>query len=234
MVVLLSDIRNQVLARADMSNTGFVSTTELNFYINQSYYELYDIIIEAFDDYYINYLQFTLDGIADGYSMPDVIYKLRGVDMMISGPDSWVTLTRYNFNDRNKYNAPFGVFSRFPYQTLQYSWTGSQIKVIPTQENAGTYKLTYIPNLTPLDDGYNTNLDPILEKWVDYIIVDSAIKCMAKEESDPSILMAQKQAMLTRIQKMSPDKDDAMPKYVSDSYNNGNGNIGGNFGGGWY
>ncbi len=234
MTITLTDIKNQVLDRADMSGTNFISSSELTFYINQSYYELYDLIVEAFDDYYMSYVQFTLTSGSDGYSMPDVIYKLRGVDMLVSGPNSWVSLNRYNFNDRNMYNAPFGVFSRFTYQTLMYSWTGNKLKIIPQEQNTGTYRLSYTPNLIPLDDGYNTTLDPILERWSDYIIVDSAIKCLAKEESDPSVLIMQKQALMARIQKMAPNKDNAQPKHVSDSYNSNGGRFGSNFGGGFY
>jgi hypothetical protein len=53
--------------------------------------------------------------------------------------------------------------------------------------------------------------------WTEYIIVDAAIKMMQKEESDVSVLMAQKQALLQRIEAMSQNRDAGMPSTVADA-----------------
>lgn len=218
MTITLQNIKDQVLARADMSKTGFIGNDELIFYINQERIELYDLIVSAYEDYFFSSVQFTLNGTTDGYSMPSSIYKLRGVDKQISGNNNWQTINRYNFNDRNKYNNAYGAMTRYPVPLVQYSWNGATLNIIPTTQNAGTYKVSFIPHILNLDDGYNTVEDPILETWIEYVIVGAAIKCLGKEESDASLLVMQKQLLTARIQAMAPNKDDAEPKHVSDSW----------------
>jgi hypothetical protein len=53
--------------------------------------------------------------------------------------------------------------------------------------------------------------------WTEYIIVDAAIKMMQKEESDVSVLIAQKQALLARIEAMAHNRDAGMPSTVADA-----------------
>ena len=231
MTITLADIQTQVLARSDMTNSGFIGTDELTFYINQERIELYDLVVAAYEDYWSSSIQFTLDGTTDGYTMPSSIYKLRGVDKQISGANTWQTISRFNFGDRNQYNNAFGIMNRYPVPLVQYSWTGTIMNIVPTAQNSGIYKITFIPHLVNLDDGYNTVEDPILETWIEYVIVGAAIKCLNKQQDDTSVLMMQKQALMARIQAMAPVRDDAMPKHVSDSHSYG-GWLNGSWGGG--
>lgn len=56
--------------------------------------------------------------------------------------------------------------------------------------------------------------------WEEYVIIDAAMKAMGKEESDVSLLMARKAAMLKRIEDMAEARDAGEPMTVSDSRNN--------------
>ncbi len=63
---------------------------------------------------------------------------------------------------------------------------------------------------------FTTILDGV-SGWEEYVVVDAAIKAMAKEESDPSVLMAQKQGLLQRIESAAENRDAGSPARVSDS-----------------
>lgn len=220
MTITLDDIKLRVLDMADMKSSGFIGDDELTFYINQAYTELYDLIIASFEDYFMNNLQFTLNGNQDGYDMPNLVYKLRGVDYNVnSGPTQWYSLGRFMFGDRNRYNTPWGIIGWYPWQNLMYSWTGSKLKIIPETQAAGTYRVWFTPHLTQLSTD-NPTFDPTLEQWVDLVVVGAAIKCLNKEESDVSVLMAQKQMLVQRIEGMAPSRDNANPKYVMSSWSN--------------
>lgn len=54
--------------------------------------------------------------------------------------------------------------------------------------------------------------------WLEYVIVDAAIKALVKEESDPSALMAQEQALLKRLEAMASNRDAGEPSTVADAY----------------
>ena len=53
--------------------------------------------------------------------------------------------------------------------------------------------------------------------WEEYIIVDAARKILLKEESDTSFLLAEKQALLTRIESAAENRNASDPERVSDS-----------------
>lgn len=52
--------------------------------------------------------------------------------------------------------------------------------------------------------------------WEEIIILDAAIKMLAKEESSTTVLERQKAMMMQRIQRMAADRDASMPERVSD------------------
>ena len=49
----LSQLQLEVRRRSDMENSQFVKDAELTNYINQSYTELYDLLVSIYEDYYV-------------------------------------------------------------------------------------------------------------------------------------------------------------------------------------
>lgn len=93
----LQELRSAVLNRADMTNTNFISSSELNYYINRSAEELYELLVVKYEDYYIETLTFSLSN-TDGYQVPSGVFKLRGVDVL-SG-SNYIPVERFNFSER--------------------------------------------------------------------------------------------------------------------------------------
>lgn len=220
----LSELRTAVRQRADMVNSTFVSDTELNSYINQSYFELYDLLVTTYETWYMAPpLQIQTVGNQQLYDLPDgtlyssapALYKLLGVDIGVAGSNNaWVTLKRFEFISRNRFVYPqltstyLGVFN------LRYDVVGDKLMFIPTP-SAGQYiQLWYIPRMTTLSADSDT-ADGI-SGWTEYIICDGAIKCGQKEETDVSILMAQKQGLIDRIQAAAQNRDAGIPAAISD------------------
>jgi hypothetical protein len=69
--------------------------------------------------------------------------------------------------------------------------------------------LTQLSALSDTVDGYSG--------WTEYVIVDAAIKCLQKEESDVSVLMVQKAALKQRIEEASQNRDAGQPSTISDT-----------------
>lgn len=225
----LLELRTVSRQRADQVNSQFISDAELNSYINQSYFELYDILVQSYgDDYYVsNPVQFTTDGISATYALPDgalyaaapALYKLLGVDLQLQAgvPGSYVTLNRFNFSQRNRYSIP-NFQSFFGVTNLRYRLQGSNLLFTPIPMAGQTIQLWYIPRLTTLAADGNS-VDGI-SGWTEYIIIDAAIKMMQKEESDTQVLMIQKQEMLKRIASAAANRDAGMASTVSDTQSN--------------
>jgi hypothetical protein len=57
--------------------------------------------------------------------------------------------------------------------------------------------------------------------WTEYVIVDAAIKCLVKEETDPSALMATKAGLIKRIEEAAGNRDVGAAPTVADVYGPG-------------
>lgn len=220
----LLQLRTAVRQRADMVNSTFVSDSELTSYINQSYFELYDLLVTLYEDYYVaTPVTIPTDGSTFLYPLPDgtlysaapALYKLLGVDLGLNmSSNAWVTLKKFDFISRNRYVYPqlqsnyLGVFN------LQYRIVGNNLMFIPTPSSGQYFRLWYVPRLTTLS-GDSDTCDGI-SGWTEYIICDGAMKCGQKEETDVSVLMAEKKALIKRIEESGMNRDAGQPDTISD------------------
>lgn len=223
----LAQVRLASQQRSDMVNSDFISTAEWNSYINQSYFELYDLLVQKYgDDYFVaEPVEIPMDGSSYLYPLPDgtlysgapAFYKLLGVDLQLvnnGSPGTFVTVKPFSFQDRNRYAVP-NFQSFYGVTNLRYRLQGNNLWLTPTPASGQTIQLWYVPRLTQLVDDDDT-VDGI-SGWTEYIIIDAAIKAMQKEESDVSVLFAQKQAMIQRIEAAAENRDAGNPACVTDS-----------------
>lgn len=227
----LGQLRLMAQQRADRVNSNFVTLPEWNSYINQSRFELYDLLVTLYEDYYVSQpITFQTDGTTQQYALPDGVrtfkdangnpivakafYKLMGVDcgLTMSG-DAWVSIGKFDFIQRNRFIYPnltstfLGVFN------MSYRLVGNTLMFIPTPSASQFIRLWYIPKLDQLLK--DTDIDDSISGWDEYIIVDAAIKALQKEESDVSALMLQKAALIKRIEDSAMNRDVGQPDTIS-------------------
>ena len=218
MTITLAELRVQSRQRADMENSNFVQDSELTSYINNSIAELHDILAEAYaSDYYVTTYEFDVTQGQDSYALPSDFYILKGVDLRIDNQD-FISVSPFNFNERNRYSE-LGVWDLAGVTNVRYRMIGDNIVFNPVPDRNVRIKLWYVPVATKLvADGDELN---DLNAFSEYVVVDAAIKMMQKEESDVSVLMAQKQGLLKRITDRSKIRDAGKPKSISDIYAEG-------------
>jgi len=218
MATTLAALRNRAKRRADMLNSKFVSDAEWNQYISDSYAELYDLLVSKFEDYYIaDPLIFSITGSNYTYALPADFYKLKGVDKSLSGAGDWYTLRPFMFEDRNARRTATRFRGLYP--AIRYKILGEELFLSPDDQATGTYRMWYVPRYTALTSDAST-VDGV-NGWEVYIETDAAIKALQKEESDVSVLMAMKAALIKRIEDMAANRDVGEPDRVTDvSLNN--------------
>jgi len=313
MAITLSSLRTSVRQRADMENSQFVTDTELDSYINNSYKELYDIVVSRFEDYYSTQLLFTVST-GNTQALPTDFYKLRGIDELLGGVDNYLPLTKWIFGERGTVNRITGL-GLTGYLRPQYRVMGGNIEFLPETIATGDYRLWYIPlcqdmvvgvagtatiqdllytaasvytdgNLisitytggatagaevvtvvgnaisVQIQSGVSTATQVLtaieasvdatalvtvsisgtaataqvtqaatfltgsviqvdgddFNGWSEYVIIDAAIKCLIKEESDVQVLLMQKKQVLDRIEAMAANRDAGEPERVTDVY----------------
>lgn len=212
----LAQLKSQIRFRADMVNSQFVTDAELLTYINHSYEELYDLLVQKYGDDYFVATPFTIttNGTSDTFALPTDFQKLLGVDLALSTTaDSYVTIRRFEFQDRNRYSVP-NFQSFYGVTNLRYRLRGNTLWLTPIPAGGQTLRVFYVPQQIPLSA--DTDVADDLGGWLEYVIVDCAIKCLNKEESDVSVLMAQKEALIRRIEAAAENRDAANPSRVSD------------------
>lgn len=218
----LGEMRLRAQQRADRVNSQFVTMPEWNFFINQAYYELYDLLITVYEDYYVApRLVFQTTG-TDSYDLPNgqnyskakALYKLYGVDLGLdTNNNAFVTLKKYDFITRNRYVFPqvtttfFGVFN------MQYRLLGSQINFIPTPSSGQYIGLWYYPRLTYLLA--DTDIMDGISGWTQYPIVRAAKYALDKEESDTTKLDQELIFLKQRIEESAINRDAGAPDTIS-------------------
>jgi len=201
---LKTDVRN----RADMANSLFVSDAELITYINGSIAELHDLLIGSEDYYLVEYSVNTIANTAT-YALPAAFYKLRGVDIRQNSGD-WQSLRPFNFNERNSSSDTQSS------NGLRYRLTGSNLMLSPAPVGVYEIKIWYTPVATKL--AIDADILNDVNQYSEYVIIDAAIKCLNKEESDVSVLLATKADLRKRIENMSASRDAGQPESISDIY----------------
>lgn len=226
----LGQLRLMSQQRADRVNSKFVTTPEWNTYINQSLFELYDLLVNSYEDYALaSPVTFSTDGSAryalpngTNYSGASPFYKMMGVDLALNqNDDSWIPIPKFNFIDRNNYIYPTMGATFYGAYNLSYRVMGSNIEFIPSPSSGQTVRLWYIPRFTQLLK--DTDIADGYSGWLEYVIVDAAIKALQKEESDTSVLLLQKQALIKRIEESASNRDAGQPDTISDTRSISNG-----------
>lgn len=234
--VNLGMLRYRSQLKCDQLNSNFLTTDEWNININQSMFELFDILTRKDGENFIIASPYTISTTgAKNYALPDgsasfaqsgvtppAVYKVLGIDCGVAvGNNAWVTLPRYNWIDRNKFIYPqlqanaLGVFN------LAYRQMGNSLYFIPNP-SAGQYiQVWYVPIMTMLLQDTDM-LGFSISGWDEYVVTDAAIKAEIKEESFElaNLLGAQKAALLERIEETASNRDQGQPNTISDTRSN--------------
>ncbi|HQP34934.1 MAG TPA: hypothetical protein PLI95_07140 [Polyangiaceae bacterium] len=201
---------------ADMVGSTFVDdTTEILPLINAYHAELRDLLIEGHGPAYFasSFTATTTSG--TGYiSLPTSpstghdLYQVLGVDVTLSSGDV-ISATPFDFHSRNAY-ASSSHWSRG--EPIHYRIHGDKLLLLPTPDGAYTITVHYLP-ATPTLTLTTETVDGV-NGWERYIVVCAAIVLLQKEESDISVLMAEKASLLSRIRGLAAHRDAAYPDRV--------------------
>lgn len=216
-VMTLAQIRTAARQRADMTASQFVTNEEWNSYINSSLAELYDLLVTKFgNDYFVQTYSFQTNPSVERYDLPSDFYKLLGVDLALTpgeGDNGYISLRPFTFAERNRY-ATANAQTWIGVTNLRYRLSANKLWFTPIPQVGQTIRLWYVPRVIPLVN--DTDENDGISGWLEYVIVDAAIKALQKEESDVTVLLAQKGALIKRIEGAAENRDAGNPATVAD------------------
>lgn len=234
----LYELRLRSQQTADRVGSDFVEPSEWNAFLRLAMYELYDILIGAFDDLYADkFVLINTNGTVQNYPLPDgvnnflggtypnsaglpspALYKLAGVDLGVNtSNNAWVTLEKFNFIDRNKFVHPNSTSTIYGVYNMRYRLMGQNLNIIPTPSGNQQVRLWYSPKLPALLA--DTDLTTLgISGWLRYPIVRAAKYALDKEEgSDTSKLDAEIVFLKSRIESMAASRDTGIPDTISNT-----------------
>ena len=212
----LAQLITRVRQRADMVGSTFVSDSEVVDYINVAMAEIHDLLVDKYEDYFVSSTTYTLPADNPG-TLPSDFYKALGVDFLSGGLT--YRMMRFTFQERNMYNAPAIVASRIA--DTRYAIQGNQIKFIPSPSTSGTVTLFYVPESQQFSAGSTSDTivskaPPIAKGYEEYLVVDAAIKCLMKEESNTQPHMIYKEQLRKRLEAASANRDAGEAAKITD------------------
>lgn len=255
----LFELRLRSQQCADRVESQFVITSEWNAFLRLAMYELYDMLMTSYEDYFASsYVTIQTNGSQFMYPLPDgatnylggaytgvsgtpapAFYKLAGMDLNVNTSTitpSRVSLLRFDFIKRNQYVYPNSTSTIYGVYNMRYRLMGNNIQIIPTPAGGQNLIAWYSPRLPALlKDTDLTNIG--ISGWLRYVIVRAAKYALDKEEgSDTSKLDNEILFLKQRIQEAAQGRDAGVADTISETRQDsmyGSGWGGGSSSGGW-
>lgn len=213
--VTLSGLATEIRNRLELESSDFVSSAELNQYIQDSKDALYDILVSAWgDDYYYSTTTVSTTAGTETVALPSTFYKLLALDFVPAGGDP-VELEPFDWEERNDLGSTSQTWdSRDP---PRYRIRGGNIWFTPKPAAVYAVKVHYIPACPDLVDAVAPLVSVVFDGingWTEWIVCDVCAKICAKEESDPSQFLSGKAAVENRIRLMASRRDQGVTAKV--------------------
>lgn len=167
----LQDIRTAALDYADMTGSGFPVDARVNGYINAALSKLHRAIADSNQDYFQSEQSISLVSGTETYALPSDYYK---------------TLQMWHSDNSRRYKvAPYGWKQSSGYRTSPVA--------------SGTVLHWYIPDFTKLVNDTDTVQSSLPNGWEDFAALFAACRLLMREESDPSMLRAERDQLFSEI-----------------------------------
>lgn len=205
--VTLTTLRTRVRERADMVGSSFVgdTATSLDAWINEANQKLHGMLVEALGEEYVSSTaSLSIVAGTSDYAVPSGFFKLYGIDMTLG--DYVYALKPYERAERNLYRNGRNPGVRVRgFEVPRYSLVGSIIRIYPTPQQVLTTTVLYAPEATVLVNGSDTV--NYANGWERFIVLDAAIQCLAKEESDVRVLTEEREKVIREIELAKEQRD---------------------------
>lgn len=224
----LMQIRQMAQQRADLVGSSFITVPEWNNFVNQSLFELYDLLVTSYEDYFLAApYSFVTDGTNYQYALPPNFDKLMGVDVGLGGGNTgYVTIQKFDFIERNRYVYPSVTSTFAGVFNARYRVLGSNLHLIPTPSSGQTIRVWYVPRMTQLLK--DTDIADGISGWLQYVIIRAAKYALDKEETDSSKLDAELLFLKQRIEESASNRDAGAPDTISRTRRSAQGGFGPN------
>jgi hypothetical protein len=188
-----------------MVGSTFVTDSEVDGYAEQAWREFYMRLVSKYEDFFVEKDSIGVSAGSNILLVGESFLKLRGV----RHPDEWF-LGRIDVKEMPSV-AMRGRTGKPTHYWLHGTFRGNvpRIELFPTSDIARTLDVYFVP-LWSLAD-VTAGSVRFVAGWDEYLVLTMAMKMKDKEESDCSVIMAERNALLEVIEKSLTPLDAAEP-----------------------
>jgi hypothetical protein len=205
----LTALINDVRVRANFENSTFILDADITEWLNQELAAVVDhIILNQGQPHYRSVTTFTVAGPTTLYSLPADFYQLQEVTMNVGGltcPVRPFMPAEHGWLVNSGSWGPFGP--------VRYRVQGNLIEFLPVSQSfsATVYYTPNPPRLVAPSDTFDGEAG-----WEMAAIFGACASAAAKEESETSYFLGERQRIYDRIDRMAANRDAGNPEQVSD------------------
>lgn len=217
MALIASDLIASVRDRCDMPDEdGLVTNAMILQYLNAELAEIYDLIVLAFEDYFVKKVELVVAGGAESADLPEDFFKDRQVFAKTGTKRD--PLRRFHLADIDKFQTvycPNTLRSQYP----EYRIIDNQVYLSPLSSTSCTLELWYVPRYQKLLVETDTVKFTVPQSgWEEAAIQGAAAQCLAKGDDDPRECKQKKAEIMARIKALTPERDAGEANVIRDVY----------------
>lgn len=210
----LAQLRAEVRDRADIENSQHITDAQITRYINQSAASLHAMMAETCEDWFLTREATTAPAASTGASagtteiaLQASFYKIIAVEAQVGG--RFVRLQRWGWQEHAGLTETDTTGGPYYYRIAEGYYVITPD--VPTGTALRTYYIPAFSDLSADADTYDGR-----DGWEEWVVLDAAIKCMVKEESDVRPLVAEREKLEARLVRQMQNRDVGRPPKVAD------------------
>jgi hypothetical protein len=203
---LMTRIRNA----SDETGSKFIDDDELIEYIDMAYAEMYDLIVDTYQDYKVTFANFTTTSDVNIYQLPTNCYKVRGLDC-----SNGISAKAFMFEERERL-ANSTYYNDGLASNLRYCVLGDTLLLLPTPAEE-SLTLWFVP--APARITADTQIIDGIAGFEQYIIAHACIEIANKNETDPAVFERKLARLEKKITSFAFNRDAGEPRQVIDARN---------------
>jgi hypothetical protein len=193
---------------SDESASKFIDDDELIEYIDLAYAEMYNLLVDTYQDYKVTFANFTTQSGINIYQLPTNCYKVRGLDC-----ENGISAKSFMFEERERL-ANTTYLNDGLQTNLRYCVLGDTLLLLPTPAEE-SLTLWYVPVPARITDE-----DQVIDGvagFEQYIIAHVCIEIANKNETDPTVFERKLARVEKKITTFAANRDAAEPRQVIDA-----------------
>ena len=222
--ITYADLVDRALDQADLKNSEHAEDTDAYRWVQTYLEEVWNILIQTYEDYFIDIHTFNLTNGEEKYVYPNDLISLKAVYYRPeSDPNFRQKLKTFSMKDleylsgsRSGYAYALGWYNTINAITLKYRLIGPYIYFAPKPLGGEEIELWYVRRF-PKFVSESTIIDiPVNVEWEDYVICKTAERLLIQEESDASEVRRLANEAKSRLITFAENRDSGKYQKITD------------------